>query len=132
MMGHSASVLFALATMATAPDTEVSSVSCRRIGAGQNFEIQTADRLYRGKLVDQSSGQCLLAASSDGTHFDPPRTVFLLGSTAGPQARQMLVEMHEIRVGQKLELAIGDLEPKNREITSEVQAIRLNASSARR
>lgn len=40
--------------------------------------------------------------------------------------------MHEIRVGQKLELAIGDLEPKNREITSEVQAIRLNASSARR
>jgi hypothetical protein len=128
MMGHSASVLFALATMASAADTEVSSVSCRRLGAGQNFEIRTADRVYRGQLVDGVSGQCLLASSADGTHFGTPRKAFLLGATVGPQERQMLVEMNEVKVGLKMELAIDDLEPKNRQITSEVRAIRLGAS----
>jgi hypothetical protein len=125
MMGHSAAVLFALATMANAAGTEVASLSHSQLTAGQKFEVQTADRVYRGELVDGSTGECQMASSPDGANFTPTRTVYLLGATAGRQARQMLVLMHEVKVGQKMELGIGDLEQKNRHITGEVQAIRL-------
>ena len=125
MMGHSASVLFALATMAAAADKEVPSLCHSQMAVGQKFEIQTADCVYRGELVDRASGQCQLASSVDGTNFTPPRTVFLLGATAGRHARQMLVLMHEVKVGMKMELGLGDLDEKHRQITSEVKAIKL-------
>lgn len=135
MMGHSATVLFALATMASATGliatgagatgAEVGSLSHDRLATGQKFEIQTADRVYRGELVDRSTGECQMASSQDGTTFTPARTVYLLGATAGRQARQMLVVMHEVKVGQKMELGLGDLEQKNRTITAEVHGIRV-------
>jgi hypothetical protein len=125
MMGQSASVLFALATMASAADKEVASVSHSQLAVGQKFEIQTTDRVYRGELVDRASGECQLATSVDGASFSPPRTIYLLGATAGPQARQTLVLMHEVKVGLKMELGVGDLEAKHRQITSEVKAIKL-------
>ncbi|HEV3138425.1 MAG TPA: hypothetical protein VGZ26_10990, partial [Pirellulales bacterium] len=83
MMGHSASVLIALATMAATADKEVPSLShsqmaVGQMAVGQKFEIQTADCVYRGELVDRASGQCQLASSVDGTNFTPPRTVYLL------------------------------------------------------
>ena len=125
MMGHSASVLFALATMAAAADTEVASLSHHQLAVGQKFEIQTVDRVYRGELVDRATGQCRLATSADGASFTAPRSVYLLGATAGSQDRQMLVLMHDVKVGLKMELGIGDLDAKNRHITSEVKAIKL-------
>jgi hypothetical protein len=125
MMGHSASLLFALATIAFAGDKEVASLDHSRLAAGQRFEIQTADCLFRGELVDRTTGQCQLAASSDGTNFTPPRRVYLLGATAGPQDRQMLVLMHQVRVGLRMELGREDLDQQHREVTSEVKAIRL-------
>ncbi len=126
MMGHSAAVLYALATMASTFSTEVASLSHSQLTAGQKFEVQTADRVYRGELVDRSTGECQMQSSPDGANFTPPRTVYLLGATAGRQARQMLVLMHEVKVGQKMELGIGDLEAKNRRVTGEVQRIRLS------
>jgi hypothetical protein len=125
MFGHSASVLFALATMAGTADKDVSSVSSRQLSVGQKFEIRTDDRVYRGHLVDRASGECLLVSSPDGTNFTAPRTVYLLGATAGQQDRQTLVLMHEVKVGLKMELGVDDLAEKNRQITSEVRAIRL-------
>ena len=125
MMGLSAAMVCALATTAASAETDVQSFSHRRLAAGQKFEIQTADRVYRGELVDRSTGECHLAASSDGSYFEPSRTVYLLGATAGPQDRQTLVLMHNIRVGLKMELGVGDLDEKHREITSEVKAIKL-------
>ena len=38
-----------------------------------------------------------MSASSDGSNFAPPRTVYLLGATAGPQDRQTLVLMHDVK-----------------------------------
>ena len=125
MMGHSATVLFALATMAAATNKEVASLTHGQMAVGQKFEIQTTDHVYRGTLVDRSTGECQVATSADGKSFDSPRTVYLLGSTAGRQARQMLVLMHEVKVGLKMELGVGDLAQKNRQITSEVKAITL-------
>jgi hypothetical protein len=125
MMGQSATLLFALATIAGAANTEVTAFSHSQLAVGQKFEIQTADRAYRGQMVDRATGECQLAVSTDGTNFSPPRTTFLLGATAGRQARQMLVLMREVKVGMKMELGLGDLEPKNREVTSEVKAIKL-------
>jgi hypothetical protein len=125
MMGHSASVLFALATMAATADKEVPSLSHSQMAVGQKFEIQTADCVYRGELVDRASGQCQLASSVDGTNFTPPRTVYLLGATAGRQDRQMLVLMREVKVGMKMELGLDDLAEKHRQTTSEVKAIKL-------
>ena len=125
MMGHSASVLIALAMMAANSDTEVASLSHDQLTAGQKFEIQTADRVYRGQLVDRATGQCQMATSADGASFTPPRTVYLLGATAGPQARQMMVLMHQVKVGMKMELGLDDLDAKNRHITSDVKSIKL-------
>src|SRR5690554_3786044 len=125
MMGHCASLLCALAAMAAAADRDVASFSFDRSAVGQKFEIQTADQVYRGELVDPSTGECQLASSVDGQNFTPAHTVYLLGATVGPQGRQMLVLMHEVKVGQKLELGVGDLDARNRQITSEVKSIKL-------
>ena len=125
MMGLSATVLCALATMATAVDTEVFSMSHSQLTAGQTFEIATADRVFRGHVVDPKTGRCEVATSVDGAAFSEPRTVYLLGATAGPQPQQMLVLMHEVKVGLRMELGIGDLDAKHRQITSEVKSIKL-------
>lgn len=125
MMGHSAAVLFALAMTAAARDTDVTRFAHEQWAAGQKFEIQTLDRVYRGRLLDRSTGECEVTISSDGEAFTPPRTVYLLGATQGPQDRQMLVVMREVRVGQKMELGFDDLQQKHRQLTSEVRAIRL-------
>jgi hypothetical protein len=125
MMGHSATLLIAPATIAGASNRDVTEFDHSQLAVGQKFEIQTADRAYRGHIVDRATGECRMAVSADGTNFSTPRTTYLLGATAGPQARQMLVLMHEVKVGMKMELGQGDLEPKNREITSEVKAIKL-------
>ena len=125
MMGHTAAVLFALATMAATPDTEVSSFAHGKMAVGQRFEIETTDHVYRGELLDRATGQCRMAVSSDGATYAPARTVYLLGATAGPQDRQLLVLMHEVKVGMKRELAMDDLQQKNRLITGEVKAIKL-------
>jgi hypothetical protein len=130
MMGHSASLLFSLATMAAAGNTEVISLAQSRLAVGQKFEIQTTGCAYRGHIVDRATGKCQLATSLDGENFSPPQTVYLLGATAGRQANQTLIMMHEIKVGMKMELGLGDLEQKNREITSEVTAIRLGDAGA--
>jgi len=125
MMGHSATVLFALATMAAAPDTQVSSITHDRMPVGQAFQIETDDHVYRGQLLDRHTGECQMTMSRDGATFSPTRTVYLLGATSGLQERQMLVVMHQVKVGLKMELGIDDLEQKNRVVTGEVKAIKL-------
>jgi hypothetical protein len=125
MMGHSATVLFALATMAAAPEREVSSITHDKLAVGQPFEIATDEQVFRGQLIDRNTGACQMTMSSDGSTFSPVRTVYLLGATAGPQERQTLVIMHEVKVGLKMELGVDDLEQKNRVITGEVKAIKL-------
>jgi hypothetical protein len=126
MLEHSAMVLIALAMMAAAADKDVPSLCYSQLAAGQKFEIQTADCVYRGRLTDRASGECQLSAATDGSNFAPPRTVYLLGATAGRQARQMFVLMHEVKVGMRMELGLGDLDERHRQITSEVKAIRLD------
>lgn len=125
MIGLSAAVLCALATTAVAADTEVPSLSHQQMPVGQKFEIATADRVYRGELVNRDTGECQLATSSDGAAFTTPRTIYLLGATAGPQPRQMLVLMHEVKVGLKMELGVDDLDARHRHVTSEVKSIKL-------
>ncbi len=125
MMGHPATVLFALATMASAGDTEVASFSHNQLSVGQRFEIQTADSVLRGQLLNRATGECEMSISAGGEKFSPKRTVYLLGATAGPQPQQMLVRMHEVKVGLKMELGMNDLEQHNRLLTSEVKSIRL-------
>ena len=125
MMGHSAMVLVALAAMAAAPDAQIASIAHRDLPVGQSFEIETADQVFRGQLLDRSTGECQMTFSGDGKEFSPARTVYLLGATAGPQGPQMLVRMHEVQVGLKMELGIDDLEQRHRLITSEVRNIRL-------
>jgi hypothetical protein len=92
---------------------------------GQQFEIATAGQVFRGHLLDRSTGECQLSVSDDGESFSPARTIYLLGATTGPQDGQMLVLMHAVKVGMKMELGVSDLERKNRLITGEVKAIKL-------
>ena len=125
MLSHWALVLFALATMTATADTEVASLSHVQMGVGRKFEIRTVDRTFRGQMVDPATGECQMAVSTDGESFSSPRTIYLLGATAGRQANQMLVMMREVKVGLKMELGLGDLEQRHRHITSEVTAIAL-------
>jgi len=125
MMGYTAAVLLALASMAASGGTEVSSLTHRQMAVGQKFEIATTDQVFRGQLLDRATGECQLSVSDDGQSFAPARTIYLLGATAGRQDRQMLVLMHAVKVGMKMELGVNDLEQKNRLITGEVKAIRL-------
>jgi hypothetical protein len=125
MMSHWASVLFALATMTAAADTEVTSLSHVQMGVGRKFEIRTVDRTFRGVLIDTATGECQMAVSADGETFSSPRTVYLLGATAGRQANQLFVMMREVKVGLKMELGLGDLEQRHRHITGDVTSIAL-------
>jgi hypothetical protein len=125
MMGHSASVLFALATMAASETKEVTSIEHSQLTTGQKFEIRTTDRTYRGEVVDRATGACQISTSVDGANFEKPRTVYLLGATAGQQERQTLVLMRQVKVGLKMELGVGDLEPNHRQLSAEVRSIRL-------
>jgi hypothetical protein len=125
MIGHSAAVLCAFATVAAAGGAEVSSMTHRQLAVGQQFEIATDNQVFRGHLLDRATGECQLAVSDDGASFSPARTMYLLGATAGPQDRQMLVLMHVVKVGMKMELGVNGLEQKNRLVTGEVKAIKL-------
>ena len=125
MMGLSAWVLFALSAAAVAGETDVRTLSRHDLAPGQTFRIETADRVYRGHLVDRETGECQLSTSAEGAAYTQPRTVYLLGATAGPQGSQTLVLMREVKVGLKMELGVGDLDAENREITSVVRAIKL-------
>ncbi|MGD9720699.1 MAG: hypothetical protein AB7O59_16150 [Pirellulales bacterium] len=127
MFSLSATVLVALATMAAAADKDVPTLTHQQLAVGQEFVIRTTDAAYRGQLVDRATGECRMAVSADGKNFGEPRTMYLLGATAGPQARQMLVLMHEVKVGLKMELGVGDLDARHRHITGEVTSIRLGS-----
>jgi hypothetical protein len=96
------------------------------LGPGRKFEIQTADRIFRGQMIDPATGECQLAVSTDGESFSSSRTVYLLGATAGRQANQLFVVMREVRVGMRMELGLGDLEQRHRHITGEVVSIALD------
>lgn len=124
MKCQTATVLFALATMAAAPGMPVTSITHDRMPLGQEFVIETTDEIYRGQLLDRATGECQMTIARHGAAFSPSRTVYLLGATAGPQDEQTLVLMHEVKVGLKMELGLDDLEAKNRVITGEVKAIK--------
>ena len=124
MKRHSATVLFALATMAASPGKPVISITHDKMPLGQEFVIETTDEVFRGQLLDRATGECQMAIARHGADFSPSRTVYLLGATAGPQDEQTLILMHEVKVGLKMELGFDDLEAKNRVITSEVKAIK--------
>ena len=125
MLGNWATVLFALVTMAGSGGAEVTSLSHGQMSPGRKFEIHTADRTFRGQMIDPATGECQLTVSADGETFSPARTAFLLGATAGRQANQLFVVMREVRVGMRMELGLGDLEQRHRLITGEVTSIAL-------
>ena len=58
-----------------------------QLNPGSRFEISTTDRVYRGEMVDPTTGEARLAASRDGVQFSEPQTVFLLGATQGRRPR---------------------------------------------
>jgi hypothetical protein len=125
MLCRSAAALAALACASVCCAREVKSFSPYQMAVGQRFEIQTEDGLYRGQLLDRSTGEVLLAAARDGEDFGPERRMFLLGSTQGRQEGYLLVLMHQIKSGLKMELAVKDLAEEHRYLTAPVTAIRL-------
>lgn len=118
----------ALLTMLTGVTTSAEPTQSLRLDqltVGQQFDVRTEQRLYRSELVDQKTGECRMWASWDGQRFSEQRTVYLLGATRGPQEGFTLVTMHEIKIGQKLELGIGSLKQKHRYLTRPVKSIKV-------
>ena len=125
MFRHWAWALAALAIAGSAEGQEVRSFAHYQLEPGQQFEIQTQDRLYRGRLINRVTGETRMAVSRDGQTFEPERSVYLLGSTPGRQNGYLVVLMHEVKVGLVLELGVDDLDESHRLVTAPVTSIRL-------
>jgi len=98
---------------------------------GQQFEIATTDQVIRGALIDPATGECLAATARAGNRFGAPRRLWLLGATQGTQPGAgglQLTFMHQVRVGMKMEVGVGDLDRENRIVTQPVRSITLLAS----
>ena len=122
-------MLCALGAAAIARGDDVRKLALTDLKPGSNFEISTADRVYRGEKVDPTTGEARLAASRDGVQFSKPQTVFLLGATQGrtdEAGGQMLVKMNQLQTGLRVELGFGSLDEANRYVTSPVRAIRVD------
>ncbi len=109
---------------------ELKSLAYYQLAVGQRFEIQTEDYLYRGQLLNRSTGEAIMSATHDGQKFGPERTVFLLGATQGRQEGYLLVRMHQIKIDMKMELGIDDLAEEHRYVTSPVTSIRILPTDA--
>lgn len=130
MLCRSAAALAALACASVCCAREVKSLAPQQLAVGQRFEIQTEDRLYRGQLLDRSTGEALVAAADDGEHFGPARRVFLLGATQGRQDGYLVVLMRQIKRGWKMELGLDDLAEEHRRVTTPVTAIRVEPAES--
>ena len=109
---------------------EATSFCLSDLEVGQEFELQTEDLLYRGAVVNRTSGECRLRIST-GEAWSPPRTVFLIGATQGKQDGLSLIRMGEVVVGRKLELGLDDLADKNRALTTKVKSVRVDEKPLR-
>ncbi len=99
------------------------------LNSGSRFEIATTDRVYRGEMVDPTTGEARLSASRDGVQFSEPATVFLLGSTQGRQAEAgglMLVKMNQLQTGMRVELGLGSLQESDRCVTEPIQSLHVD------
>ena len=103
-----------------------SSLATSRRAASSRFPQPTT--CIAAILVDPATGEAKLAASIDGLRFSEPRTVYLLGSTQGRQAEaggMMLVKMNQLQTGLWVELGVGSLDARNRQLTEPVHSIRV-------
>jgi hypothetical protein len=125
MFVRTAAVLAALAFAGASNGQEVKSLAYYQLAVGQRFEIQTENCLYRGQLLNRSTGEAVMSAARDGQIFGPERTVFLLGATQGRQEGYLLVLMHQVKVDMKMELGIDDLADEHRYVTAPVTSIRV-------
>jgi hypothetical protein len=111
-----------------ARSNEVKHLMLSEMAPGSQFEITTNDRIYRGEMVDAATGEVRLAASLDGVRFTEPRTVFLLGATQGRAPETgglMLVKMNTLQTGLCVELGLGSLSERDRQLTQPVRSIRV-------
>jgi len=118
----------ALFVSAVARADDTSSVKLGELARGSRLRIATADRVYRGELIDPKTGEAQLAVSDDGQQFSQARTVYLLGATQGSSADSgglTLVKMNQLQTGLRMELGVGSLDERDRRISEPVRAIRV-------
>lgn len=111
-----------------AEEESLASLRLNSLTPGQMLRVATESREYRIELVDGRSGECLVAASTDGVRFAKPEKMFVVGSTRTRQTDDggfSLVLMGEIHEGQCIEWGRGSLEPTDRGMTSVVRSITL-------
>ena len=123
-----AACVCALFASALARADDSSSVKLSELARGSRFRIATADRVYRGELVNPATGETQLAVSDDGQQFSQPRMVYLLGATQGQDVESgglMLVKMHQLQTGLRMELGVGSLDERDRRVTEPVNSIRI-------
>jgi hypothetical protein len=118
----------ALFASAVARADDSSSIKLRELARGSRFRIATADRVYRGELVDPKTGEAQLAVSDDDQQFSQPRTVYLLGATQGlsESGGLTLVKMNQLQIGLRMELGVGSLDQRDRRVTEPIKSIRID------
>jgi len=127
-LGLVVSVALAVPPAAAGP---VTTLTYGQMRPGQQFEIATANQVFRGEFIDPATGECRAAMARAGEPWGAPHRLWLLGATQGAHAGSgglQLTFMHQVRVGMKMELGMGSLNPENRIVTEPVRSITLLAS----
>ena len=115
----------------SAEEESLVSLRLNSLPSGQNLRVRTAQREYRIQLLDQQTGEALVAGSLDGRHFSPAEKMFIIGATHGRQPGDggfSLVLMGELHEGMRIEWGRKSMAPENRGVTSPVESISLVGS----
>jgi hypothetical protein len=108
------------------------SLALDELAAGDVVEITTAAARYRFEIVDAATGETLGQAAYGSDPYSAARRVYLLGATHGREAQaagMMLVQMHRVRVGMKLELGVRSLRESDRRFTAPIETIRVTPAT---
>ena len=105
-----------------------SALALDELAAGDVIEITTDTGRYRFEVVDATTGETRGQAAYGSDPYSPAHRVFVLGSTHGRDAKSagmMLVQMHQIRVGMRLELGVRSKNQGDRHLTAPIKSIRV-------
>jgi hypothetical protein len=120
--------LVCLSTAANAANPSPRDVVLEELSAGDVLEVTTAKGRFQFEMVNAQTGETRGRAAYGSDPYGRERQVFVLGSTHGREALgqgMMLVQMHRVRVGMRLELGIGSQQQHDRQLTEAVRSIRV-------
>lgn len=132
VLGSAVALAAVLSSTSNATATGPSTLALAELAAGDIVEITTDTGRYRFEMVNTTTGETRGQAAFGSDPYSRSHRVFVFGSTQGRDAKSagmMLVEMHRIRVGMKLELGVRSKKDSDRHFTAQIKSIRVTPAT---